>query len=55
MCDGVSVAMKAFSSKLRSLLSLSKQLHRRISRVASVMKSLEGQVLPSTAPTTPRP
>ena len=33
------------------LLSLSKQLHRRLRCVAAVVQSLEDRVLPSTAPT----
>ena len=38
----------------RSLLPLSKQLHRRFMDVAPVVKFLEDQVLPSTVPITPR-
>ena len=48
-------AKVGLSSLMLLLLLLSKQLHRWFSRVAPVVKSLEGQVLPSTAPPTPWP
>ena len=35
------------------MLLLMKQLHRRFRLVTPVVKSVEDQVLPSTAPTTP--